>query len=192
MKLLKYIETNRVFFTILFFIFLYLAIGYSIDRYYKQLPTIPIYPNNKEEVKLVENYISNRDDNMYRFIKVTDKCISCVFKEHVDESIEEMNQIVHKNIYVIMFLKKLFNRQRPYLVNTELNNYKTPTSASPAFPSGHSLQAHYLAKKLSEKYPEKREILYKIAEKVGIARVYAGVHYPSDHKFAKFIASILP
>tara|TARA_B100001093_G_C26822167_1_gene1012355 strand:+ start:1663 stop:2217 length:555 start_codon:yes stop_codon:yes gene_type:complete len=183
---------NNIFIILLFFIFLYLAIGYSIDRYYKELPTIPIYPNNKREVKLVENYVNNRDDNMYRFIKITDKSISSVFKEHVDESIEDMNKITNKNIKIIMFLKNLFNRQRPYLINKNLDNYKTPTSASPAYPSGHSLQAHYLAKKLSEKYPEKREILYKIAEKVGIGRVYAGLHYPSDHKFAKFIASILP
>tara|TARA_B100001093_G_scaffold113103_1_gene105502 strand:+ start:1554 stop:2117 length:564 start_codon:yes stop_codon:yes gene_type:complete len=181
-----------IFLIILIIIILYLAIGYSIDRYHKELPSIPLHPNNIDESEIVNEYINKRDNEMYEFIKTTDNCISCVFKEHVNESHEEMNEIISKNIYIIMFLKNLFNRQRPYLVNTNLNNFKTPTSASPAFPSGHSLQAHYLAKKLSEKYPEKREILYKIAEKVGIARVYAGVHYPSDHKFSKFIASVLP
>ena len=95
---------NKVFFIILVFIFLYLAIGYSIDRYYKQLPTIPIYPNNKDEVKIVENYINNRDYNMYEFIKTTDKCIACVFKEHVNESNEEMNKIISKNIHIIIII----------------------------------------------------------------------------------------
>ena len=101
---------------------------------------------------------------MYEFIKTTDKCISCVFKEHVDESIEEMNHIINKHRYIMIFFKILFNRQRPYLVDKNLNNYKTQTSESPAFPSGHSLQAHYLAKKLSQKYPEKISVPNKVLQ----------------------------
>ena len=178
--------------------FIILAIGviifwsYSSERYYKQYPAIPIHPNNEQEVKIVEEYIETRDNEMYEFLKITDKSITRVFKPHVNETSEELSKITQRHTKVVMFLKNLFNRARPYQVNKDLKNYKTPTSASPSFPSGHSLQAHYLAKKLSEKYPEKRELFYELAEKIGLGRVYAGVHYPSDHKFAKFVASILP
>tara|TARA_Y100000389_G_C17465180_1_gene524849 strand:- start:46 stop:630 length:585 start_codon:yes stop_codon:yes gene_type:complete len=166
--------------------------SYSTERYYKKYPGIPIHPKNQEEVKIVEEYINTRDKEMYEFLKITDKSITSVFKPHVKETSQEMNKLIYKNLSIIMFIKNIFNRARPYQVNKDLKYYKTPSSSSPSFPSGHSLQAHYLARQLSKKYPEKRELFYELAEKIGLGRIYAGVHYPSDHKFAKILAEILP
>ena len=49
-----------------------------------------------------------------------------------------------------------------------------------------------LTEKLSKKYPEKKALFYKLADDCGKARIYAGLHYPSDHYFGQFLINILP
>ena len=53
---------------------------------------------------------------------------------------------------------------------------------TPAYPSGHSLQSRLIAEYYAEKYPKHREGLIDAADECGMGRVYAGWHYPSDHK----------
>jgi membrane-associated phospholipid phosphatase len=84
-------------------------------------------------------------------------------------------------------LKTIFNRARPLQIDTGLHVQHSISANTPAFPAGHSIQAYYLAKYLSKIYPERTQKLYRLAEDCALARVYAGLHYPSDNQFGKYI-----
>jgi len=184
-------KINPIYFFSIIIIFI-VTIAYNSNRYYEYLPTIPLYPNNYEEVKEVEDYINKRDSEMYQFIKLTDKSCIYAFKDLVNEDFNSLNNISSKINNYIFFFKYLFNRERPFDTNPNLNKYPSTTAYSPSFPSGHAMQGQYLAKVLAKKYPEKKELLYEIGNKCGMARVYAGLHFPSDVKFGHFLVNILP
>ena len=184
----KNIKLIHIFYVL---ILIYLITGLSSTRYYKSYPTLKLYPNNLRELEKVKQYIYERNNEMYEFIKLTDRSCSYAFLKYVDEDIKTLDKIAQSINPLIYLLKYIFNRERPYNIDPKIDNYNSITGKGPAFPSGHSAQAHYLAKILSKKYPEKRELFYKIAEKCGKARIYAGLHYPSDYEFGKFIISSL-
>ena len=187
---------NNALYLIFFLIIsLYLISGYTNLRYNNNYPTLYLYPNNIEEVELVKKFNNERLKNkrINDFVKLTDKSCAYAFINEIDDiTIEELNSIDNNIDPIIRFLKILFNRARPFQVDKNYENYDSITAFSGSFPSGHSAQAQYIAKRLSEKYPEKKEKLYKIAEKCGIARVYGGLHYPSDHEFSKLIVGLIP
>ena len=49
------------------------------------------------------------------------------------------------------------------------------------FPSGHSCGARLVAEYLITKHPDHKEQFLEIAERIGVGRIQAGFHYPSDH-----------
>ena len=182
---------HKLYLLFISIIIIYCVNGYSLERYYHFYPTINVYPNNFNEVKMVEKYVKEKNEKMNDFIKLTDKSVSYAFQDIVIESREQLIKMESEIVVFITFLKNLFNRARPKQINENLNVFESISANTPAFPSGHSCQAYYLAKKLSIKYPEKREILFEMAEKCGQARIYAGLHYPSDHEFSKFLIKFL-
>ena len=75
--------------------------------------------------------------------------------------------------------KHLFNRNRPFLWDTEVAPLiKTPSSSS--FPSGHSATAAAGALILSAFYPALAPVFLVAGILVALSRVYLGVHYPFD------------
>lgn len=75
--------------------------------------------------------------------------------------------------------KRLFNRGRPFIWDTEIAPLiKTPSSSS--FPSGHSATAAAGAITLSVLYPAFAVPLLLAGFLVVLSRVYLGVHYPFD------------
>ena len=58
----------------------------------------------------------------------------------------------------------------------------------PAYPSGHSTQAFFIAYILGEKYPAKKQMYSHIANTISVNREYAGVHYKSDTSYGKIVA----
>ena len=60
-------------------------------------------------------------------------------------------------------------------------------ASPPAFPAGHAAQAYILANYLKKIYPEKKEIIEKVAEKCNDCCIKAGLHYPSDGMYSKLI-----
>lgn len=176
---------------ILLIIIIYCVNGFSRERYYNLYPTINIYPDNYTEVKLVEKFVSEKTIEMKNFIIKTDGSVAHAFKEIVPETIEDLTAILSISTPIIIFFKILFNRARPKQIDPELDIFQSTTASTPSFPSGHTCQGYYLAKKLSEKYPEKRDILFELAEKCGQARIYAGLHYPSDHQFSKLLVDFI-
>lgn len=76
--------------------------------------------------------------------------------------------------------KHIFKRERPY--NTYSFIKKRDVGGGYSFPSGHTSAAFYTATSLSILYPKWYVIVptYVWASSAGWARMYQGVHYPSD------------
>jgi acid phosphatase (class A) len=112
---------------------------------------------------------------------------------HVNE--QEANDITLKLRPVIKILKKYFNRKRPDALardyNIDWNDDFLDSAQSPSYPSGHTIQAYFLAGKLSEMFPNHSEDLFIIAEMISQSRIDRGVHFPTDIEYGKIIAGEL-
>ena len=49
------IFNHKLYLLFILIIIIYCVNGYSLERYYQFYPTINVYPNNFNEVKIVEN-----------------------------------------------------------------------------------------------------------------------------------------
>lgn len=157
------------------------------NGYIKFIPSIPLYPDNNKEVKLVKYYISQRTDNDVKFFKLTDYSVVNAFINIVPESYNNLKKIEDSVQLIILFLKYFINRERPKNIINNLSILNSKTADTPAYPAGHAFQAYYLAKQLSKKYPEKKNLLDNIAKECDLCRIKAGLHYPSDGEFSKYL-----
>jgi hypothetical protein len=155
------------------------------NGYNPYLPSLPVYPNNDEEMKLVEDAVKNRTQQDIAFFHKTNKSLVEAFVGFVPETREELRKIKISQNYIILFFKYLINRRRTYQINPNLNVINIKTAQTPSYPSGHAYQAYLIANKLSKRYPEKKDMLYEIARKCDDCRVKAGIYFPSDGEFSK-------
>ena len=65
--------------------------------------------------------------------------------------------------------------------NMEFDTMYGESNKTPAYPSGHSCGARLVAEFLSKQHPDHKEKFLEIAERIGMGRIQAGFHYPSDH-----------
>ena len=171
-------------------IVVYTIFIFFFKGYYAFYPTIPVYPNNKDEVREVKQYIKSRTQRDIDFFKKTNNSVVYAFMPHVKESSEELNKIESSQNSIIFFFKYLINRARPEQVDPSIKPINTDTAQTPSYPAGHAYQAYLMAKVLSKKYPEKKQLFDKIAEECNLTRVKAGIHYPSDGEFSKKLVDI--
>ena len=82
------------------------------------------------------------------------------------------------SIILSRILKYTIQRLRPVITENFIN--KLVIEKGYSFPSEHTLFAFLIATILSYKYPKYAPIWFILAIIMGIARVYEGVHYPSD------------
>jgi membrane-associated phospholipid phosphatase len=77
-------------------------------------------------------------------------------------------------------MKKIINRERPFLTYQVIQNVVQEDNAS--FPSGHTSVAFATATSLSLQFPKWYVIVpsYTYAAAVGYSRLHLGVHYPTD------------
>lgn len=88
---------------------------------------------------------------------------------------------------LIMSEKKIFDRVRPNILEPDIEPViKVP--GHPAYPSGHSTQAHFLAFVLGELMPDRRDALIARAGEIAKNREIAGLHYPSDSRAGATLA----
>ena len=174
----------------MYYLLLLILSGYLHKRYIPYLPGINI-SNDVAEAKEVLKISRNRKQSDIDFFKLTDPSISHAFKEY--GSIKNLNKIIHQFwiISLILPLKTIINRARPYQINKKIKYLKSKTGNTPSLPAGHAFQAYYLAYILSKKYPNDKKKLNNIAKKCDIVRVKAGIHYPSDGKLAKDMVYLL-
>ena len=155
------------------------------NGYNPYLPSLPVYPNNQEELKLVEEAVKNRTQQDIAFFHKTNKSVVEAFVGFVPETREELRKIEISQNYIILFFKYVINRRRSYQINPNLNVINIKTAQTPSYPGGHAYQAYLIANKLSKRYPEKKDMLYEIARKCDDCRVKGGIHFPSDGEFSK-------
>lgn len=178
-------NTKTVFRNLIFLLIVYL---FLLPSYNAFLPTIPIYENKEAEV--VKSMVEDRDNTDIEFFKLTDEHIGHAFAQHVDESSDELRNIFSHTKPLILAIKYLINRPRPYQIDESIDYIDTDTGRTPAMPAGHAYQAYYLSKVLSKKYPEKKNVFDGIAKRCDECRVKAGIHYPSDGKLSKKLVDI--
>lgn len=77
-----------------------------------------------------------------------------------------------------LLLKNLIRRERP--CKTLACQPKIEPSDRFSFPSGHSAAAFVFAVLVAQVYPLFAGLGYAIAMLIGIARIFLGVHYPTD------------
>ena len=174
---MKLNKTNRkkVLFLVIYFVSLYFFKGY-LDFY----PSIPVYPNNEVDLKIMKKYMKKRtQQDVESFLKTNDN-VSWAFYPYVDETIQELDEIAESHNNIIYFFKYLINRRRPYQIDRNIKPLSTKTSNTPAFPAGHAYQALLVAKKLSKKYPHKKKLFDRLALRCDDCRIKAGLHYKSD------------
>lgn len=80
-------------------------------------------------------------------------------------------------LYVL--LKKLFKRQRPCDLLTNMHAHITPSDKF-SLPSGHTAAAFLMACLVAHFYPSVAVLVYAWAGLIGISRILLGVHYPGD------------
>lgn len=158
--------------------------------YISYYPSIPVYPNNNTDLKIMKKEIKKRTQEDIDFFFKTNDSVAFAFLPYVNENEDDLRKIVMSQNNIIYFFKYLINRRRPYQIDENLNPLSTTTSQTPAYPAGHAYQALLLAKYLSKKYPEKKELFNKLAIKCDECRVKAGIHYKSDGEFSRKIFNI--
>ncbi len=83
-------------------------------------------------------------------------------------------------LFAANILGQLVGRLRPYEVSDEILRLIPPPLTAHAFPSGHTAVAFAFAAALTLGSPAWGMAALVLAAGVGIGRVFAGVHYPSD------------
>lgn len=114
-------------------------------------------------------------------------------KAHVEETTSE---IVMDVLPIITKLKFFFQRPRPqqlaYYYRLPFFPNFSHFVSSPSYPSGHSVLAAVLTEVLSWHYaavfPDCFAVMRHFSGEVMESRLYMGVHYPSDNRFALKVA----
>ena len=158
-------------------------------RYKWYLPTLHfLYPNTYKEVNKVIKATKERSKGDVDFFYLTDNSVVPAFRSIFPNiPVEILNKIVLSQNSKITLLKNFINRPRPYQVSNNVKLLPSKTAHTPAFPAGHAAQAYILANYLKKIYPEKKEIIEKVAEKCNDCRIKAGLHYPSDGMYSKLM-----
>lgn len=108
-------------------------------------------------------------------------------------------QIVQDVLPVITKLKYHYQRPRPYQLAYYFGMKFYPNFSryvsSPSYPSGHSVLGAVLTEVLAAEYSGVfttcYEVMRKLCGEIMESRLYMGVHYPSDNRFALHVAQQL-
>jgi acid phosphatase (class A) len=85
-------------------------------------------------------------------------------------------------------LKRLFQRPRPYQLDSTIHPVCKVTTAHNAYPSGHALSGYLLALTLAQMVPEKSSEILSRADEYAHNRLVCGVHTASDLEASRMVA----
>lgn len=176
-----------------------------LDTLFPELATFNPPKNSseatKEELNELVEYTTDlalRDEYLHRY-KVYDRGLISYFKKGLtkdgvphEEMISLIDEIISDTMPLLFKLKYHFQRPRPnqlaayYKLN--LFPYKSVSSDSPSFPSGHAFHGKILTEVLGNRYPEIYGYLTMLFNELCYSRLYMGLHYASDIDVGIFAA----
>ena len=114
---------------------------------------------------LLKREINQRTQQDIDLFYKTNQSVGYAFKPYVDESEEELEEIITSQNFIIYFFKYFINRRRPYQIDKNIKRY---------------CWLHTF-----KKTSRKKELFDKIALDCDKCRIRAGIHYVSDGKFPR-------
>jgi len=186
----------------------YLSKESYLDSLLPELKNYPFYANDSTETKeeIMElvtstNALSDNAEFAKRF-EIYDTGFHIFMTQNLaangisEEEIRELLQEVKEDIKPLLIkLKYFYQRPRPYQLslmrNIDLIPFSSQAANSPSYPSGHTFQARVYAEVLGNRYPQFHKALHDLATDIMWSRIYMGVHYASDCRFADYIAQIV-
>ena len=164
--------------------------GFPLDKYKNMPPPKNESDTTEEEIEYLEEIpvdealIESADKIKKHFTKF-------LTTKGLEYPKEELKEVMPGVLAIILILKYHYNRPRPWQIaqakGLELNSETLQSSSSPSYPSGHATQGKFVARYLSDLYPEYRDELMQIGEDIAYSRNMAKVHYPSDSAFGKLL-----
>jgi len=175
-------------------------INIQADNIHVPSPPLNFSEETFLELKALEKAINNSHIDDFRFAYMSDDKPLDVIKSFALENNlifdEQYFQELEKQLAtLILKLKYRFNRPRPDQIAAEykVNIPKTKSSSAgtPAYPSGHTIQAHVITNVISRMNPGNQRSLENLADRIALGRMQTGVHYPSDIEMGKEIAYMI-
>lgn len=171
-----------------------------LDKHFEPLSKFT-FPRNsskatREELNLLVDYmndVAETPDILKRYLsydyELEKTFANLAMKMNFSEDLINMVDSLFDDINpLLMKLKMYFNRARPYQLafayKLKLFPYKSYSSTTPSYPSGHALQAKVIAYVLGNHLPEHYEYFENLANDICYSRQYLGLHYPSDVDFS--------
>jgi len=136
-----------------------------------------------KQIDLKKKFVQEKDNISQNFIDFLEE-------KNINET-KLINKLVNDVRYIILQLKNLYKRPRPFRVDPKLADPILKSMEGFAYPSGHSTQSNLIYLVLSYKYPKLKTELKKIKDDIVYSRQMAKAHYPSDIKFGEKLAKSL-
>ena len=178
----------------------YLFVTGIIQELFEQIPPKNSSLQTFKELKFLEDITNKATDEELQFSYDSEMGESYMYETFAKSIGLNLNDVFFSKLFkqidpILMLLKNHFNRPRPYQLAYRLGinlKLKVPTETlHPAYPSGHALDSHLAAYAMIKLKPEKTREILLFCEKMEKSRLVAGVHFPSDNNYSKFIFDIL-
>ena len=164
--------------------------GFPIENFKNVPPPTNESSKTEEEIGYLEdipvdkNLVDSADEIRNHFSKF-------LSTKGLEYPKEELRPVMRGVKAIILKLKYHYNRPRPWQIAQEkglkLNSETLQSSSSPSYPSGHATQGRFVARYLTDLYPEYGDELTQIGDDIAFSRNMAKVHYPSDSAFGKLL-----
>jgi hypothetical protein len=158
----------------------------SIEDLVCQLPSVIFQYENRYNSERLQPYLDEC------FWRIFDAVLTSNGHESVGLEIKALGESL---VPFILSLKDHFNLLRPKqladMMGIPFKCDYLETAQSPSYPSGHTVQAYYIAHILSDKYPQLRDQIFSVAKMVAESRIDRGVHFISDNEAGKILAKNL-
>lgn len=156
----------------------------------------------EEDLKFLEDRLKKTTPEEIAFARHVDKVehfanmfLDIIKEEEPTISMGDFFRVDSQTEPILFYLKDKINRPRPYQLAKALQYNINPIiktdACSAAYPSGHALSGYFMSMYFANKYPNLKDSLLELGEKIAESRVNVGIHFPSDSAISKRIAEII-